>query len=83
MTLRVWIAIAAFAIACAPAGAQKLYKWVDQDGRISYHDQAPPSGSGYRVEEKAVRLGEKRDGAAADIAGKFPVVLYYCAVEKK
>jgi len=76
MSLRFWIVLTAFAIACAPAAAQKLYKWVDQDGRVSYHDQPPPGGSGYRVEEKAMRVGEKSDSAGAAVAEKFPVVLY-------
>lgn len=77
MKLRLWIAITAFALACTPAGAQKLYKWVDKDGRVSYHDQPPPSESGYRVEEKAVRFGEKVvDDGSAGPAARSPVVLY-------
>jgi hypothetical protein len=41
------------------AQGQKLYKWVDPDGRVSYHDK-PPSEAGVRVEEKSVRLAGER-----------------------
>ena len=30
--------------------AQKLYKWVDDSGNVSYHDSAPPEDSGWRIE---------------------------------
>ncbi len=60
------------------AQADTLYKWVDSQGRVSYHDQPPPEGAGYRVEEKV--LGERRkpkeDDTVAKIAEKYPVVLY-------
>lgn len=60
------------------AQAETLYKWVDSQGRVSYHDQPPPEGAGYRVEEKI--LGERRkskeDDTVAKIAEKYPVVLY-------
>src|SRR5581483_11036754 len=61
------------ALALAPiAHAGKLYKWVDKDGHVSYHDQ-PPDESGYRVEEKHLRgAGSDSEGAAQ----KAPVVLY-------
>lgn len=57
------------------AHAQKLYKWVDKDGKVSYHDH-PPIEAGYRVEEK--NLGTRRATAnvADEIAQKTPVVLY-------
>src|SRR5581483_11709785 len=74
MRLRVWLTVAVLVLAAAPAHAQKLYKWVDQDGRVSYHDQ-PPSDSGYRVEEKSLR-GERSTEASPDVTGKAPVVLY-------
>ncbi len=62
-----------------PAQAGKLYKWVDRAGNVSYHDQPPPEGSGYRVEEKPISTGEKpkkKNDANAKVAEKFPVVLY-------
>lgn len=59
------------------AQAEKLYKWVDSQGRISYHDQPPPEGAGYRVEEKNLK-GEARIAPekSQDVAAKFPVILY-------
>ncbi len=65
-------------LALLPAAhGQKLYKWVDQDGRVSYHDK-PPSEAGVRVEEKSVRLdGERPSGKGSDeAAATAPVVLY-------
>ena len=60
------------------AQADTLYKWVDSQGRVSYHDQPPPEGAGYRVEQKV--LGESKkpleDDALAKIVEKYPVVLY-------
>src|SRR5437660_3778669 len=77
MALR-WKLLAIAAIAAIPAAhAGKLYKWIDKDGKVSYHDQ-PPSTEDYRVEEK--QLGDKqRSAAAGDAAGKAPVVLYSAA----
>ena len=59
------------------AHAGKLYKWIDKDGKVSYHDQ-PPASEGYRVEEK--QLGDRqRSAAAGEAAEKAPVVLYSAA----
>lgn len=57
----------------APAAAEKLYKWVDPYGNVSYQDKPPPEGSG-RVEEKNVRT--KDSGAGGEVGGKAPVTLY-------
>lgn len=70
LSLMVWL---------APVQAGKLYKWVDREGNVSYHDQPPPEGSGYRVEEKPIYTGEKpkkTNDLNAKVAEKFPVVLY-------
>ena len=75
MNARLWIAAVLVAAVCSSVHAQKLYKWVDADGRVSYHDQPPPSDAGYRVEEKAIR-GDKTAPVKPDIAANFPVVLY-------
>jgi glutaredoxin len=60
------------------AQADTLYKWVDSQGRISYHDQPPPEGAGYRVEEKVLGTGNKHkeEDTLAKVVEKFPVVLY-------
>jgi glutaredoxin len=66
------------AIGIPAAQADTLYKWVDSQGRISYHDQPPPEGAGYRVEEKVLGTGNKHkeEDKLAKIVEKFPVVLY-------
>lgn len=58
--------------------AGSLYKWVDSQGRVSYHDQPPPEGSGYRVEEKNISSGKKAavDDTLEKVIEKYPVILY-------
>jgi glutaredoxin len=59
------------------AQADTLYKWVDSQGRVSYHDQPPPDGAGYRVEEKDLGTNKhKEDDTATKVVEKYPVVLY-------
>lgn len=60
------------------AQAASLYKWVDEQGRVSYHDKPPPEDSGYRVEKKNLGSGAKSDvdHALEKIAEKYPVILY-------
>ena len=72
------LVMALMAIGIPAAQADTLYKWVDSQGRISYHDQPPPNGAGYRVEEKVLGPGNKHkeDDTLAKVAEKFPVVLY-------
>lgn len=78
MHLRALLVLLAALVAVPAAHAQKLYKWVDKEGRVSYHDRPPPSNE-YRVEEK--RIGA-RERAAVDhdamsaAAERSPVVLY-------
>jgi len=66
-------------LALLPAAhGQKLYKWVDPDGRVSYHDK-PPSEAGVRVEEKSVRFDGERASSGKgndEAAANAPVVLY-------
>ena len=57
----------------------KLYKWVDEDGNVTYNDRPPPE-PGYTVEQKDFKLGgqtaAKSNGAADKAAEENPVVLY-------
>jgi glutaredoxin len=69
-----WLLVFAVSLPLA-AQAQKLYKWVDKDGRVSYHDQPPPT-DGYRVEEKTLRGGRVSIPANQAVAAKSPVVMY-------
>lgn len=70
------ITLAVAGLSAAQAGT--LYKWVDSQGRVSYRDQPPPEGSGYRVEEKNLGSGKKAevDDTLEKIVEKFPVILY-------
>ncbi|MCR4302493.1 MAG: glutaredoxin family protein [Sulfuricaulis sp.] len=58
------------------AQAGTLYKWVDSQGRVSYHDQPPPEGSGYRVEEKTVRAAARSVSDQDKPESNVPVILY-------
>ena len=60
------------------AQAGTLYKWVDSQGRVSYHDKPPPEGSDFRVEEKNLDTGRKSeaDDTLEKIVEQYPVVLY-------
>jgi glutaredoxin len=72
------IAVLLAGLVATPAWAERLYKWVDERGNVSYQDRPPPEGRG-RVEEKTVRGGAGGDAgspAAAEAAAKFPVTLY-------
>ncbi|MBI5783022.1 MAG: glutaredoxin family protein [Gammaproteobacteria bacterium] len=71
-----FMALAVAGLSAAQAGA--LYKWMDSQGRVSYHDQPPPEGSGYRVEEKNLGSGKKPavDDTLGKIVEKYPVILY-------
>ncbi|MDX1488156.1 MAG: glutaredoxin family protein [Acidiferrobacterales bacterium] len=67
------------ALAIPVAQGVRLYKWVDKDGNVSYHDRPPPSPEGYQVESRDFKLrgGGQATSAAVDKASEqFPVVLY-------
>jgi len=68
-----------FAVAgMSVAQASTLYKWVDEQGKVSYHDRPPPEGSDYKVERKDLGSGGRAevDSGLEKIVEKFPVVLY-------
>lgn len=69
------------ALAVPMAHGVRLYKWVDKDGNVSYHDRPPPSREGYRVESRDFKLGgggggEATSAAAGKASEQFPVVVY-------
>lgn len=74
-----WLgALLAVSLVCGAASAQsaKLYKWFDKDGKVTYQDQPPPANAG-KVEEKIVKDGGAGDSdVTAEIARKYPVVIY-------
>lgn len=68
------------ALAVPMAHGVRLYKWVDKDGNVSYHDRPPPSAEDYRVESRDFKLGGGRGQASSAAVSKareqFPVVVY-------
>jgi glutaredoxin len=67
-------------VVAAGAQAEKVYKWVDESGRVSYHPTPPPEGSNVKSEAKRVRGAPvSADDPAAEAAAKNPVVLYTAA----
>jgi glutaredoxin len=75
---KLWVAVALVLAVAGGAHAGKLYKWVDKDGNVSYHDRPPPNGGDYRVEERSLRgVGAiEKPGELEAIVEKNPVVLY-------
>lgn len=74
----IYLLIAAAALAVSTAQAEKLYKWVGKDGKVSYQDKPPPADAG-TVQEKDLAPSTKKSadsGDASDPAQKFPVVIY-------
>ena len=68
-----------FSLSLMSANADRLYKWVDDSGRVSYHDRRPPEGSNYQVEKKIFKTGrgnDPREQAIREAARKHPVALY-------
>ncbi len=55
------------------ANAERLYKWVDQDGKVHY-SATPPSD--VDAVQKNIRTGGSRDAGAPDLSDKPPVALY-------
>lgn len=46
------ILFAGIALAASPSFAGKVYKWVDEDGKVTYRDKPPPTDSTGEVEIK-------------------------------
>lgn len=78
MRILIFILVATvFSFGATVYGADKLYKWVDKSGRVSYHDHPAPPDSGYRVEEKkTISSPDTAKVANPDGAKRPPVVLY-------
>ena len=68
------------AFAVPLAHGVRLYKWVDKDGNVSYHDYPPTSNEGGRVESKDFKIGAvgstSSTGSSSKASEDFPVVLY-------
>jgi glutaredoxin len=70
----IFMVLAVVGLSTAQAGT--LYKWIDSQGRVSYHDQPPPEGSGYRVEEKNVGSAKRSVSDQDKPGSNVPVILY-------
>ncbi len=61
------------------AHAVKLYKWVDEEGNVTYQDQPPPETSDYEeknINVQGTNLEKDPDFAMSTAAVTAPVVLY-------
>lgn len=80
MNLRIVLVLLIALASASAAHATRLYKWVDREGNVSYHDRPPPADAGYRVEEKRFGAGGAiYDQPSEKAAEQFPVVLYSAA----
>ncbi len=79
MRILLCAAVAALAVAAGAAADEhedKLYKWVDEDGNVTYQDQPPPdNGDGERI-DAFVDQGVETDPPSADADPVTDVVLY-------
>lgn len=68
------------ALAVPLAHGVRLYKWVDKDGNVSYHDYPPTRDEGGRVESKDFKVGgvgsTSSVGSSSKASEEFPVILY-------
>jgi hypothetical protein len=66
--MRLLIALAVL-VAVTPAAAQKLYKWVDQAGKVHYSDQPPPANA---RSEKKLEVRSTSTGVTGTSTGTGP-----------
>lgn len=50
--------LVAVAFAAGDAGAVKLYKWVDEDGNVTYSQQRPPNAAAQALDLKGFRAAD-------------------------
>lgn len=67
-------------VAATQVGAQGMYRWVDQNGKVHYSDKAPPPAAASAVEQKQLRgnvVETSLPGFEAQQAARnFPATLY-------
>lgn len=74
-----YLVIALIAVFTLPAQAAKLYKWVDEDGNVSYHQRPPRDAGKYKVEEKEfgqTTESQRKSGSWQSSINKYPITLY-------
>jgi hypothetical protein len=52
-------------LACIPASAQQIYRWVDADGRVRYTTEKPPSGVKASVVESRINCRRRATSTSA------------------
>ena len=67
-----FVALGVLAISSG-ASAERLYKWVDQDGKVHY-SATPPADTD--AVQKNIRTGGSRDSGGPDLSDKPAVALY-------
>jgi glutaredoxin len=80
MTIKTILLVLVLMVSVPVVMAERLYKWTDSNGRVTYRDAPPPQGSGYHVEEKKIRgnnrYGGDDENPNTEAASKNPVILY-------
>lgn len=66
------------ALCAGAANAQKLYKWVDDEGNVTYQDQPPPGVEPevYAEDEQLIADQEEANNPELLAASNYPVKLY-------
>jgi hypothetical protein len=66
-------------LACIPASAQQIYRWVDADGRVRYTTEKPPSGVKASVVESRINSysGAPQVSGRASVGVTRPEVKMY------
>lgn len=80
--MRASVLILLLSVAAGAAQAERLYRWVDESGRVHYSDQPPPPKI-RAVERKQIFVGPASDGdlpyALQEAVKRFPITLYTAA----
>ena len=72
-TLLILLAMASVAVTPLLSAAT-LYKWVDEDGKVTYRDTPPPEG--VQFEERHISGGQASDDPGASAADNAPITIY-------
>lgn len=64
-------------LACLPASAQQIYRWVDADGRVQYSDKPPPGVKSSPVQQRiSSYAGTPTVSGAAQAGARPPITMY-------
>ena len=64
-------------LACLPAGAQQIHRWVDADGRVRYGESPPPGVKSVPVQSRInTYAGQPVVSGAAGGGTRPPIVMY-------